>query len=716
MKILQTFFLKNKVNLLFLFISFFCLAVVIGIDNISFQNTKWLHNGTDSSTIQLGWYFFLNDIWRFPLGNNPNYGEELSLSIAFSDSIPILALFFKSIKKFIPEDFQYFSFWYFLCFYLQLFFSFKILKKFTNSDLYSLIGSIFFLITPIFIFRMNWHQAEAGHWLLLCALYLAFFIKIDKAKLLWILLIILSILISYNFTIIMLVVYSFLRVFNFFEKKENFFIVVKDFFTIGVILLVTLYILGYFEIRLLDTLGVGFGIYKLNLLSIFDPINEVNNISWTWFLPDIKLSRGEELEGFNYLGLGQILLLLFVLVMLINKNNRANLSYVTNNKQIKTFFIISLFLTFWALSNKISFGPYTLLEIPLHKYIFAVLSITNKTGRMFWIVNYFFLILSLIIIFKCFNKKNSILIISLFLIIQIADISAGLKSKINLFNPTNELYSVKNKLWDDLFNKYKIVRTTYPTTYLGILTKLSYKMEKNNIKKTNIVMFGRGNRKAAAETKYYQYDIFNNKNLAPNAVYIVHNMGHLRHLKYLFKNENVGFFYRDNIWAMVLNEKELMNENDKKIFNEVRPKLLPVNKKENLNFRDEDNYYGFGWSHNMGKSGIWSEGSTSTLFFRTDKNYENLKLEINCQPYITRKNDFSEFDIYVNNIFNQNIRLTKNDQDEKIEILINKEVIKGDEIKIDFNFKNPISPYEVFESPDSRKLGILIKNIKINLI
>ena len=53
---------------------------------------------------------------------------------------------------------------------------------------------------------------------------------------------------------------------------------------------------------------------------------------------------------------------------------------------------------------------------------------------------------------------------------------------------------------------------------------------------------------------------------------------------------------------------------------------------------------------------------------------------------------------------------------EKIDILIKKELVKDNVIKIDFNFKNPVSPYEVFESPDSRKLGMLIKNIEINLI
>ena len=39
--------------------------------------------------------------------------------------------------------------------------------------------------------------------------------------------------------------------------------------------------------------------------------------------------------------------------------------------------------------------------------------------------------------------------------------------------------------------------------------------------------------------------------------------------------------------------------------------------------------------------------------------------------------------------------------------------INNNEIKIDFNFKNLVSPYEVLESPDGRKLGMLIKNIKI---
>ena len=276
---------------------------------------------------------------------------------------------------------------------------------------------------------------------------------------------------------------------------------------------------------------------------------------------------------------------------------------------------------------------------------------------------------------------------------------------------------MKDQIWDDLFQRYKIVKTTYPINWPRFVKYFAPYMEKYNIEKTNVFMSGRVNRKAAAEARYELYDNFREKKLSPDTIYLVESLGHLRHLKYLFNNENVGFFFRDNIWLFAINEKELMNDNDKKIFKEIKPKLLKINEKKNLYFEDDNNYYGFGWSHNFEKLGIWSEGEISSLFFKTEKNYGSLKLEIFCRPYITKKNDILKFDVYANNTLVKNINLTKNNlNDEKIEIEINEKFIINNEIKIDFYFKNPVSPYEVLESPDSRKLGILVKNVKISQI
>ena len=57
--------------------------------------------------------------------------------------------------------------------------------------------------------------------------------------------------------------------------------------------------------------------------------------------------------------------------------------------------------------------------------------------------------------------------------------------------------------------------------------------------------------------------------------------------------------------------------------------------------------------------------------------------------------------------------LRKKNQDETLKIFIKEELIENNEVKIDFKFKNLVSPYEVLESPDSRKLGILVKSIKL---
>ena len=52
---------------------------------------------------------------------------------------------------------------------------------------------------------------------------------------------------------------------------------------------------------------------------------------------------------------------------------------------------------------------------------------------------------------------------------------------------------------------------------------------------------------------------------------------------------------------------------------------------------------------------------------------------------------------------------------KKLEILIKRENINDNQVIIDFKFKNPTSPYEVLESPDARKLGILINNIELKI-
>ena len=161
--------------------------------------------------------------------------------------------------------------------------------------------------------------------------------------------------------------------------------------------------------------------------------------------------------------------------------------------------------------------------------------------------------------------------------------------------------SLKDPIWDNLLSKYKTIKTTYPISWPKPFNLFSYSMEKYNIEKTNLVVQARVNRKLAAEARYEMYDNLRNKKLKSDVLYIIDNLGHFRHLKNIYKNENVGFFYRDNIWVMALNEKITMSQNDIERFDQQDLKILKIDQTKILNFNEEESFYGFGCSRRIWK-------------------------------------------------------------------------------------------------------------------
>ena len=65
--------MKYKNILIIPFFSILSLILtiyILGINNLSFVSTEWLA-AHDVSTDIISWKFFKDDIWRFPLGSNP---------------------------------------------------------------------------------------------------------------------------------------------------------------------------------------------------------------------------------------------------------------------------------------------------------------------------------------------------------------------------------------------------------------------------------------------------------------------------------------------------------------------------------------------------------------------------------------------------------------------------------------------------------------------
>jgi hypothetical protein len=64
--------------------------------------------------------------------------------------------------------------WLLASYMLQGFFASLLLKKFSNDWRLILLGTTFFILAPIMFWRVGGHEALAGQWLILAALYLYF--------------------------------------------------------------------------------------------------------------------------------------------------------------------------------------------------------------------------------------------------------------------------------------------------------------------------------------------------------------------------------------------------------------------------------------------------------------------------------------------------------------------------------------------------------------
>ena len=93
--------------------------LVVGPLALNPNNVAWLDGGFDPTQHYLGWVFFRHSPWSIPLGLNPHFGMDISSSIVYSDSIPILAILFKPFAALLPETFQYFGLWLLHFYYLH---------------------------------------------------------------------------------------------------------------------------------------------------------------------------------------------------------------------------------------------------------------------------------------------------------------------------------------------------------------------------------------------------------------------------------------------------------------------------------------------------------------------------------------------------------------------------------------------------------------------
>ena len=691
---------KYQIFLIITSISF-CFYL-LGPNYISPLNSEWLFSG-DLSTYQLGWQFFKLDEWRFPLGINPNYGIYLNSSVVFSDSLPLVAIFFKIFKNFLPSEFQYFSIWILVCVYLQLYFSFKIIYKITNNLLYSAISSLFFGIATIFIHRSGIHLSLFGQWIILSFFYVEL---LDKNKFYYKnLIILLSTTIHFYFTIILLIIFFIEKVIDYFRNKK---LIKSILIQTSIILfssLFLMYIIGYFSLNLDDGLGWGYGYYNFNLNSFFNPVGQTNisEVIWSNFLAKREFQNGQ-IEGFSYLGLSGFIFLIIFLFNMFNKRN--NIIY----SNIKIFTICMIFLIL-STSNNIYFDQTSIIKIPLNNIFYGILSTIRASGRLIWPIYYLIFIVGIIFIYQNFQKKISLLIILILLLVQIVDISKGLNQyKLGKqYDQKNNQIFVKDKIWKGLSSNYEQIRLLEPQNQSKIYYLLSKTLFEEKFLKTDIVYLARANRQKIIDMKYKIVNLLDigDLDLFHKTVFISDNINAVRHVFHIYQNK-LNYYFRDDLWIITkkkINYNEVDNSNN---LNDVYTHNFENNNSVNFN---NFKIAGIGWDRKNLSDGLILEGYKSSLFLKIyGKNCsEESLLKIKINQYYSQNPYPINLKVFINKQFIKQILIDKKEND----LLFKFNCLNGKKNSFYFHVENPISLFDKKNSLNRVKRSIILKNLSI---
>ena len=169
--------------------------MISGVKIINPRNVDWLSVG--DGTAEISWEFFRRQpVFQFPLGLNPNYGLEISSTVALDGQIPLLSFIFHPIANILPERFQYIGIFMLINFALNFYVAKRIFLFLKFNEYQSVISAAILASSPVILNRVieNTHYNLISAWIIFTAIYLVLRENMNFKA--WVLLFGLSVLIN----------------------------------------------------------------------------------------------------------------------------------------------------------------------------------------------------------------------------------------------------------------------------------------------------------------------------------------------------------------------------------------------------------------------------------------------------------------------------------------------------------------------------------------
>lgn len=690
--------------LLFGVVAFFLTVGHKALDPI---NADWILGRLDPTQHYLGWLFYRTGEWSFPIGLNPQFGQDLSSSIVYSDSIPLLAIPSKLLNPLLPERFHYFGLWIFACFILQAALAWKLLGLYTQNKILKLIACGFFIFFPPLLWRINTpaggHAALVAHFLVLWALYLLLRPTKSKRTLLWVSLLSITVLTHfYLFAIVALLWITDLANRCFAQHQLS----IKQVFQEIAIGFVCIFFLawqaGYFAITASLNNERGYGFYGMNVLGLIDPQG------WSYVMPNSThhYSWG---EGFSYLGLGAIAAAVFAIVPAARHYQKTKKSLVGFFSNHWFLVILIIALSVFAISNRIGVGDWS-YAYDLPELVQRIADILRSSARLFWPVQYLILIAIFIGIVRHYSDKTALAILLLCVVVQIADTSRGwIKNRNQLavvHSPDKYAQNLSNPFWKEAGKNYRnltlVPSVDSPPNWENFAVyAATYGMRTNAVHMARIDLMKQESSNLKLNTQIDTGE-FNSDTL-----YVVENRFVIAALATAPSNTLIAKVDTFNIIAPKWNDCTSCPAIDPSLVlgrNRYATKLGEV-----ISFANSSpyrSYYlrqGWSWSEDWG---TWSDSDKAILNLSWPLS-PTKSIKLGFDTFVVKeKYPTQEIDVLVNGIFYQKLILNQVYENE-LNIIFTPEMKKSKYLSIEFQMHNSARPVDyVAKRPDYRKLGI----------
>jgi len=680
--------------------------LIIGPKALNPLNIQWLLRG-DALEDYLGWAFFKNSSWMFPPGLNPKYGLEISSSIVFSDSIPLLSFFFKTFNFLLPDKFQFFGIWILCCFILQAFAAWQLTRLTTTNLVALVISTLLFIFSPAMLWRIDELQtALAGHFLILFGIYMNLRPSENMRILWWSILICTSISVHfYIFSMVFLLWAASLGDTWIFQKKINLKQAMIEFIVISCALICIAWVAGYFAISGDSASEWGYGQFNFNILSIF------YSRGWSHF----NLIKGytKDYESFNYLGAG-ILLLIFSCIPIGIYRLHAKLRPFIKLHYLFISCLVSMLL--YAISNNIDIGRWS-FEISFPESFKPFFNILRHSNRFFWPVYYSLLLLSIYFLLQFKYRKYNYLFWIFILAIQIYDTHAGwgpLRQKLMWPAPPEDGFPLQNRFWENAAKKYKnIIKIpiSHKPPQWGIFARYAadYQLA------TNSVSFARVDKEKLAQSNSNFLEMLDTGKFNDDTLYVIDDWK-LFPVDVRF-NPQIDLFARiDGFNVLAPNWKMCFScEQVPKEF-EIPRLAPPIVVAKKIFFRQYDDarnqFLLRGWSWPGEDWGTWSDQENSKILLPMPENGKPKIIVLELRALVLPTHPVQAFSVSINGILVDSFVLNQPDNN-RIYIPIPSSEIEKFKLEINFKFFNAISPQAAgLSNGDTRLLAIGLKSLE----